>query len=216
MKKKEPKVLNNVFSEQLHPFGNAIPDFTRTSEVIEIHKFLYLIFKVENLSGECAVMSLAYIERLLTLTSITLHPTNWRRICLGAIVLASKVWEDMAVWNVDFLNVFPKLKTEDLAKLEREYLTSLQFTVTLKSSVYAKYYFALRSVAEKSDKNFPLQPLTVQGAEKLEAKSSGIEKTVRKNNFQRSHSMDPYTPKDSPIDVDTLVAAHKKQDEDYS
>jgi len=47
------------------------------------------------------------------------------------------VWEEMAVWNVDYQKVFPLLSTGDLALLEKEFLTILQFTVTLKASVYA-------------------------------------------------------------------------------
>lgn len=35
-------------------------------------------------------MAFAYIDRLVTLTNITLHATNWRRIVLGALILASK------------------------------------------------------------------------------------------------------------------------------
>lgn len=42
----------------------------------------------------------------------------------------------MAVWNADFKRVFPLLEAADLGALEREYLTVLQFTVTLKASVY--------------------------------------------------------------------------------
>lgn len=35
-------------------------------------------------------MAFAYIDRLVTLTNITLHASNWRRIVLGALILASK------------------------------------------------------------------------------------------------------------------------------
>lgn len=32
----------------------------------------------------------AYIERVLILTGVTIHASNWRRIVLGALILASK------------------------------------------------------------------------------------------------------------------------------
>eukprot|EP01125_Pyxidicula_operculata_P012439 TRINITY_DN407_c0_g1_i2.p1 TRINITY_DN407_c0_g1~~TRINITY_DN407_c0_g1_i2.p1 ORF type:complete len:179 (+),score=13.45 TRINITY_DN407_c0_g1_i2:344-880(+) len=84
-----PRVEIDIFSEHLHPLGDD-KIFTKTPEIHEINEFLYLIFKTEEFPAECAVLALAYIERLITLTKITLHSSNWRRICLGAVILATK------------------------------------------------------------------------------------------------------------------------------
>lgn len=55
----------------------------------------------------------------------------------------------------------------------------LQFNINVPSSVYAKYYFGLRTLAEANDFTFLAEPLSKERAQKLEVsiikmKSSGI------------------------------------------
>ena len=122
-------------------------------------------------------MMLAYIERIITLTGITIDASNWRRVVLSTLILASKVWEDQAVWNVDFCSVFPNVTTQDLASLEKVLLRLLQYNVSLKAGEYAKYYFELRQLA--GSKKFPLEPLDKEGAKKLETRSASEEEKAR-------------------------------------
>jgi len=110
-------------------------------------------------------------------------------------MLASKVWEDQAVWTADFLRVFPRLTVSDLNELEKEYLTGLQFMVNLKASVYAKYYFELRSLSEKDQDHFPVKPLTEEGKQRLELRSRGLEQKITdlaagQKKLRRSESVD--------------------------
>lgn len=59
---------------------------------------------------------------------------------------------------------------------------------------YAKYYFDLRALSEKSAMNFPLQPLTAEEEKKLEHKSQRLEDAERQERFKmqaRSKSFDP-------------------------
>eukprot|EP01129_Flabellula_baltica_P010109 TRINITY_DN4230_c0_g1_i1.p1 TRINITY_DN4230_c0_g1~~TRINITY_DN4230_c0_g1_i1.p1 ORF type:complete len:236 (+),score=49.39 TRINITY_DN4230_c0_g1_i1:84-710(+) len=88
--KPPPKsIIQKVFSEAEHPLNDEI-DLENAPELHDINEFIGVIFQGEQLSAECAVMSLAYIDRLLSLTDLYLHASNWRRITLGAIILASK------------------------------------------------------------------------------------------------------------------------------
>ena len=53
-------------------------------------------------------------------------------------------------------------------ELERQFLEMLQFNINVPSSVYAKYYFDLRALADAHDLSFPLEPLSKDRAAKLE------------------------------------------------
>ncbi|XP_012368586.1 cyclin-Y-like protein 1 [Octodon degus] len=116
-----------------------------------------------------------YLERLLSYADMDVCPTNWKRIVLGAILLSCKAWHDEAIWNVDFCQILRDIPLEDMNELERHYLNLLEFNVNVSTSVYAKYYFDLRSLANDNDMSFVFAPLTKERAQNLEALSRPCE-----------------------------------------
>lgn len=58
--------------------------------------------------------------------------------------------------------------TDQLNKLEKKFLELIQYNVTVKSSLYAKYYFELRALFKDNEKEFPLVPIDRQEELKLE------------------------------------------------
>ena len=62
-----------------------------------------------------------------------------------------------------------QIKHVDRNELERLFLEMLQFNINVPSSVYAKYYFDLRTMAEANELTFPSVPLSKERALKLEA-----------------------------------------------
>lgn len=163
-----------IFDERLHPLTReGVPeDYDRHNpEHRQIYKFVRTLFNAAQLTAECAIITLVYLERLLTYAELDIAACNWKRIVLGAILLASKVWDDQAVWNVDYCQILKDITVEDMNELERQFLEMLQFNINVPSSVYAKYYFDLRSLAEQNDLSFPTEPLSRERAQKLEAMS---------------------------------------------
>ncbi|XP_055593673.1 cyclin-Y-like protein 1 [Uranotaenia lowii] len=164
----------DIFDEKLHPLTrDLVPDDydQHNPEHRQIYKFVRTLFNAAQLTAECAIITLIYLERLLTYAELDIGPCNWKRIVLGAILLASKVWDDQAVWNVDYCHILKDITVEDMNELERQFLELLQFNINVPSSVYAKYYFDLRTLAEANDLSFPTEPLSKERAQKLEAMS---------------------------------------------
>lgn len=164
----------DIFDEQRHPLtrDSAVVEYAvHSPEHRHIYKFIRTLFLAAQLTAECAIVTLVYLERLLTCGEIDITPVTWRRITLGAILLASKVWDDQAVWNVDYCQILKEITVEDMNELERKFLEVIQFNINVPSSVYAKYYFHLRTLAEDNGLVFPSEPLSRQRAERLEAMS---------------------------------------------
>uniref|UniRef100_A0A8C0JIE9 Cyclin Y n=1 Tax=Canis lupus dingo TaxID=286419 RepID=A0A8C0JIE9_CANLU len=199
------RMLLDIFDENLHPLSKSEvpPDYDKHNpEQKQIYRFVRTLFSAAQLTAECAIVTLVYLERLLTYAEIDICPANWKRIVLGAILLASKVWDDQAVWNVDYCQILKDITVEDMNELERQFLELLQFNINVPSSVYAKYYFDLRSLAEANNLSFPLEPLSRERAHKLEAISRLCEdkyKDLRRPMRKRSASADNLTlPRWSP------------------
>jgi hypothetical protein len=73
-------------------------------------------------------------------------------------------------------------------ELERQYLVLLQFNINVPSSVYAKYYFDLRTLAEDNNLHFHYEPLTKEKALRLEAVSS-VKNNSKDNQIPTMHKI---------------------------
>jgi len=169
---------DDIFNEKLHPLDSAKNNFDLPPKQRQVEELLSRIFTNQILSAECSVMAAAYVEKM-KLRKMKLCPANWRRILLGALLLAEKVWEDQAVSNIDYTKSFPEMCVEDLRQLERAFLIRIQFELTLRPSEYAKYYFGLISLREHNVENYPIRPLDKKTARDLEAKSKGFAEVVK-------------------------------------
>ncbi|XP_035533412.1 cyclin-Y-like protein 1 [Morone saxatilis] len=186
----------DIFDEKKHPLTREkVPDDYSVVDPEHklIYRFIRTLFSSAQLTAECAIVTLVYLERLLTYAEMDICPCNWKRIVLGAILLASKVWDDQAVWNVDYCQILKDITVEDMNEMERHFLELLQFNINVPASVYAKYYFDLRSLADDNNLGFPLEPLSNKRAQKLEAISRLCEdkyKDLSKAAMRRSISAD--------------------------
>jgi hypothetical protein len=61
----------------------------------EVHTFLRDLFLQAQLSPECSIVCLIYVERLMEIAHVPLVGRTWRPCVLCAMLLASKVWQDL-------------------------------------------------------------------------------------------------------------------------
>jgi Cyclin len=117
----------------------------------EIYEFAHQLFKAVQLSSECSIVGLIYVERLMEAAKVPLLAETWRPIFMCGLLMASKVWQDLSSWNIEFANVYPRYSLESINRLELQFLRMIKWDLYISSSQYAKYYFALRSLVEKTD-----------------------------------------------------------------
>ena len=105
----------NIFDERYHPLSESCTEEDlKEPNHYAIHRFMRALFYAAQLPPECAIITLVYLERLLTYAEIDLVPCTWKRILLGATILASKVWDDQAVWNVDYCLILRNMSLDDM------------------------------------------------------------------------------------------------------
>jgi hypothetical protein len=142
----------------------------------EVHDFLGTLFVKAQLSAECSIVCLIYVERLMEQANVPITGTTWRPLCLCGLLLASKVWQDLGSWNVEFSEIYPKFSLRHINQLERLFCQRLNWDLYISSSLYAKYYFALRSLTARTDfrRKYNVMMTEAPGAEMVSQRSEGI------------------------------------------
>jgi len=126
-------------------------NFDKVPSEQEIYEFGHRLFQAVQLSSECSIVCLIYVERLMEVAKVPLVARTWRPIFMCGLLLASKVWQDLSSWNIEFASVYPQFSLDQINQLELLFLKNIQWDLYISSSLYAKYYFALRSLLEKRD-----------------------------------------------------------------
>lgn len=113
----------------------------------DIASFYKSIFYKAQMESDCIIMSLIYIDRLMTKTKNRLRPCryNWKSLLFSSMILASKVWDDLSMWNADFSQT-ADFSLKRINQLEIATLKFLNYNVKVTAKGYALYYFELREL----------------------------------------------------------------------
>lgn len=63
-----------------------------------------------------------------------------------AILLASKFWEDINFWNVDYVEALQLYSLKSINRLESEFLSLCNYNLFVSAELYTKYYVAVREI----------------------------------------------------------------------
>lgn len=176
------------FFDESHYTGKPI----REVPTLEyIYSFLKQVFEVGQFNPECCVIMLVYINRLIGVTTIPLTQGNWKPVTITALVLAQKVWEDTPLINADFSILYPALNVKEINALERKFLDLLEFKLSVPPSLYAQYYFELRSICKESSH---LQPVSQPTLDRLDgtARVHLSEQYQKHKHYYRKRTMTVY------------------------
>jgi len=111
-----------------------------------------------QLATECIIVSLIYIEKIMTTCKIEIRFTNWRPLLFTSILIASKFWEDICYWNIDYEEALDFYPLKSINKMESEFLGLCGYDMYVSKEKYINYYKAVRrAVSSKNGK--PRSPI---------------------------------------------------------
>ena len=93
---------------------------------------------------------------------------NHRSILISCLIVARKMWEDSPLKNTSYVGTTTSMTLKQINALERCILRLLKYKTTIMASLYAQYYFELRSLQEANGIGNPITgPLSSEEREAL-------------------------------------------------
>ena len=113
----------------------------------DITKFMRMVVDQMQLATECIVISLIYLEKLMREARIEIRYINWRPLVFTSILLASKFWEDINFWNIDYverLNLYP---LKSINRMESEFISLCDYNIYVSAELYQAYQSQIRQIS---------------------------------------------------------------------
>lgn len=150
---------------------------------------LYYYCKYVIISGrmekEIPILCLIYLERFTKKTGILINYSNWKRLTLISLCIASKIWDDDSLENVHFPQVLSDVTLKEISGLEQVFLRLIDFDLIIRGAEYAKFYFVLKTFSKNFNSVLPMGPLKVEQMQDLLNNTSKAEKALREKYDQK-------------------------------
>ena len=145
----------------------------------ELYYYCKYVIITGRMEKEIPILCLIYLERFFTKTGILMNYGNWKRLTLISLILASKIWDDDSLENIHFPQVMPDITIKEIAGIEAVFLQMIDFDLVIRGAEYAKYYFILKTFAEKFNSTLPMGPLGVEDMMMLQNQTVKAESNLR-------------------------------------
>jgi hypothetical protein len=123
-------------------------EFMGEPAIDEIYYYCMYIIVSGRMEKEIPILCLIYIERFLRKSGLLMNHSNWKRITLISLILASKIWDDDSLENVHFPQVLSDISLKEVSSLEKVFLNLIDFDLVIRGAEYAKYYFILKTLSK--------------------------------------------------------------------
>jgi len=185
--------------------------------LIEIFQFLEHVFRIY--SPSCNIISIVYINRIYVMHGLSFTNSNWKALWVSVVILSQKIWDDSSIKTCEFVKLLPSMNRKLLRELELRVLHLLRYKVTVKPSIYAKYYFGLRKnftdISGITDCNWVFRPLSVRNAKRIEAIDASRYISIVKKRDKSSKGVDYSSCPNSAKSLDSNYSLSFKDDIEF-
>ena len=108
--------------------------------VISIVNTMGWMFGVLHIEPPCSVAAAIYLHRLVA-KGVRVTAANCEPILVAALLLASKMWDDMSTLNADFTRALPHYNIVGINRLERLFIGRISWNCNVTRAEYNRYYF---------------------------------------------------------------------------
>ena len=105
----------------------------------DIVRFMRKIIDKMQMATECIVISLIYLEKLMLKSKIEIRFLNWKPLVFTAILLASKFWDDISFWNIDYVETLELWSLRAINRMESEFLSLCDYNIYVSAEAYIDY-----------------------------------------------------------------------------
>lgn len=83
----------------------------------------------------------------MKMSRIEIRYLNWKPLVFTAILLASKFWEDINFWNIDYVDRLDLYPLKAINRMESEFLSLCNYNIYVSAELYVDYYTRVRNIS---------------------------------------------------------------------
>ena len=130
-----------------HFYFEKVPYTEKHPAVEDVMRFIRDVMDKMQLTTECIVIGLIYLEKVMLTGKIEIRDCNWKPLVFTATLLASKFWEDIIWYNVDFVENLKMYSLKSINRLESEFLSLCNYNIYVSAEAYEQYQEQVRSIS---------------------------------------------------------------------